>query len=96
MDKLIPFHEAVPRMGIAMQTGRNWLTQGKFPIPTFKIGRLRFIRESDLEAYFQGLVSDTISNPAETPLKVEPNSGTTFSFELSPRKRGRPRKQAAV
>lgn len=60
MDKLIPFREAAPRMGIAIQTARNWLTQGRFPIRTFKIGRLRFVRESDLQGYFDDLASDTV------------------------------------
>jgi len=50
-DKLISLKFAAWRLGIATQTARNWLVQGRFPVPTTKIGRLRMVRKSDVDRF---------------------------------------------
>lgn len=80
---MVSFIEGTTQIGIAEKTGRNWLTAGKFPIPTFLIGSRRMIRVSDLEEFVEGLGSK-ISQPV-ADIAVPPDTETK-------RRRGRPRK----
>lgn len=52
---LISYLEVAHKLGIANQTAKNWHTAGKFPIPTFLLGRRRMVRVSDLEAFVDSL-----------------------------------------
>ena len=52
---LISVSEAAERLGIAHKTARNWLYQGRFPVPTITLGRRRLVRVQDLEAFVASL-----------------------------------------
>lgn len=54
-DRLVPLKQAARALGIAEQTARNWLLEGKFPIKTVKLGYLRMVKKSDLDRYLAGL-----------------------------------------
>lgn len=90
MEKLIPFHEAVLRFGVRVQTGRNWLNLRKFPIPTYKVGRLRFVKESEMDAYFSSLPTDSSPIADQAPHLSLVEDTETGHFGLTHRKRGRP------
>lgn len=81
---LVSLKEGTKRIAMAEKTARNWLTAGKFPIPTHLIGSRRMIRVSDLEAFVAGLGSNNHLQPvAET---------TASNVAIQKRPRGRPRK----
>lgn len=50
---LIPFLSACESIGIPIQTARNKLSKGTFPIPTVMIGSRRFIHISDLANFIE-------------------------------------------
>lgn len=52
---LIPFAAGAECVGIAIQTGRNKLNRGEFPIPTLLSGSRRFIHIQDLATYVESL-----------------------------------------
>lgn len=52
---LISVPEAAERLGLRPQTARNWLWQGRFPVPTVTLGRRRLVRVQDLEAFVASL-----------------------------------------
>lgn len=84
---LVSFRDGTKRISLAEKTGRNWLTAGKFPVPTHLIGGKRMIRVCDLEEFVAGL-GPKISQPAadiNESLVPAPAAETK-------RRRGRPRK----
>lgn len=52
---LVPFAAGAECVGIAVQTARNKLNRGEFPIPTLLSGGRRFIHIQDLANYVEGL-----------------------------------------
>jgi hypothetical protein len=40
--------------GLKYQTTKNLVHQGKFPVPTYKLGRIRVADRAVVEAYFRG------------------------------------------
>jgi len=62
---LIPWTAASEVVGIAPQTARNRLTEGKFPIPTKLVESRRFIHIADLASYVDSL-------PTSKPITPEP------------------------
>lgn len=78
---------AAHAIGLAEQTARDKIWQGKFPIKTVKIGRKRLVVVADLARYYAELVGLDIETAA--PAAAEP-------AETAPaRPRGRPRKYPA-
>lgn len=80
----LTIREAAGMLCIAEKTARNWMTQGKFPIPTFKIGSRRVVRSIDLVTYADGLGSKNNCT----------DSLSAMSAHVQPitKSRGRPRK----
>ena len=65
---LVPFAAGAECVGIPVQTARNKLHKGEFPIPTVLTGNRRFIHIEDLANY--------VENLREQPLaKGEKNDG---------------------
>lgn len=50
----IPFSSAATAIGMAVQTGRNQLVRGTFPVRTIKLGGRRMVRLDDLAKYLDG------------------------------------------
>ena len=44
----VSLKEAAKALCIAEKTARNWLTQGKFPVRTYKIGGKLLVKVSEL------------------------------------------------
>lgn len=63
---LVCLDEAAAILGIAPKTARNWLSQGRFPTPTVKVGGKRLVRLSDLEAFVAGLVPAPVLGTVNT------------------------------
>jgi hypothetical protein len=82
-ELLITIREAAKLLCIAEKTARNWLTQGKFPVATFKIGARRVVRKIDLIKFIEGL-----GTLVGIPPVLSVNDGSDFQQK----KRGRPRK----
>jgi hypothetical protein len=80
---LASFIEVGLSIGIAEQTSRNWVSAGKFPIPTFLIGRKRMVRVADVEAFVDGL--------GKKPTDLEGTDSVPLCYAQKS-KRGRPRK----
>lgn len=89
MDKtlLVSVQEAARCLGIAEKTVRNWMSAGKFPVQTFRLGARRLIRRVDLELFVSGLGGDQ-SAPEPEPKPVP--------IEITKKHRGRPRKIALI
>lgn len=45
--------ELAPMLGLKYQTAKNLIHQGKFPIPTYKLGRIRVADRAVADAYFR-------------------------------------------
>ena len=89
MDKnlLISVPEAARCLGIAEKTVRNWMSAGKFPVQTFRLGARRLVRRADLELFVSGLgggLSASVVDVAPIPVA------------LIKQPRGRPRKTVDV
>lgn len=82
-ELLLTIREAAKLLCIAEKTARNWLTQGKFPVATFKIGARRVVRKIDLIKFIEGLGTFVGVHPA-----LSVNEGAIFQQK----KRGRHRK----
>ena len=82
-ELLLTIREASEMLCIAEKTARNWLTQGKFPVATFKIGARRVVRKNDLIRFIEGL-----GTLVGIPPVLSVNGGAVFQQK----KRGRPRK----
>jgi excisionase family DNA binding protein len=54
-DKLMSLTQAADILGIATQTARNWLLEGRFPVRTHKIGYRRMVKKSEIEQYLASL-----------------------------------------
>ena len=52
---LIPLVDACKVIGMSIQTARNQLVNGNFPIPTVLRGNRRFVHVSDLAAYVDSI-----------------------------------------
>lgn len=76
----ISLSDAAKVIGIAAKTARNWLSAGKFPIPTHRIGGKRLVRIEDIESFVSNLCGCT------APLVVE-------DLTHKPKHAGRPRKK---
>jgi excisionase family DNA binding protein len=55
----ISLSETAQSLGIAVKTARNWLSAGKFPIPTHRIGGKRLVRIEDIDAFVVSLCGGT-------------------------------------
>jgi Helix-turn-helix domain len=82
-ELLLTIREAAKLLCIAEKTARNWLTQGKFPVATFKIGARRVVRKIDLVKFIEGLGAF---------VGVHPVLSVTEGAIVQQKKRGRPRK----
>ena len=82
-ELLLTIREAAKLLCIAEKTARNWLTQGKFPVATFKIGARRVVRKIDLIKFIDGLGTFVGGHPV-----LSVNDEAIFQQK----KRGRPRK----
>ena len=82
-ELLITIREAAKVLCVAEKTARNWLTQGKFPIQTFKIGARRVVRRVDLQEFIDGLGTAIV-------VPGVPSVSPELTFQN--KKRGRPRK----
>lgn len=80
---LVSVPEAARCLGIAEKTVRNWMSAGRFPIQTFRLGARRLVRRADLELFVQSLGGGQSAPVVESEL-----------IPLTPVKkpRGRPRK----
>jgi len=88
MDKtlLVSVQEAARCLGIAEKTVRNWMSAGKFPVRTFRLGTRRLVRRVDLELFVSSLGGGQ-------PIPVlESENVTSVSTPVVVKQRGRPRK----
>lgn len=76
---LLSVDAAAHIIGISAKTVRNWLSAGRFPVKTVKVGDRRLVVAADLDRFLAELTGST----------------TTHAAEPAPRRRGRPRKNAA-
>jgi predicted DNA-binding transcriptional regulator AlpA len=81
---LISITYAAQILGISCKTARNWLSAGKFPVQTVRIGGRRMLRSIDLIRYVNQLTD--VDRPAYTVL----NKSDVPSQLVKPK--GRPRK----
>ncbi|MDD3381505.1 MAG: helix-turn-helix domain-containing protein [Rugosibacter sp.] len=79
-------HQAAAYLQISVKTARCWLSLGKFPVPTLKIGDRRLVPIKLLQAY----VSDLIGAASAAASAASAPSPTTTTTP-SKRGRGRPR-----
>ncbi len=95
----VPFPAACKFIGIARQTGDHWLAQGKFPVPTVRLGTrklgvpmagLQIWLEAALEGAGVGLAAVT-----EAPATCNPVQAV-LGIVSKKRGRGRPRKTAGA
>lgn len=77
---LVSITEAAGLLAIEPDTARKWIGTGRFPVPTYKLGRRRMIRYDELRAYVLSL------SPSTTPC-----GGATPCGRRVGRARGRPR-----
>lgn len=84
---LVGLADACATLGIAYQTGRNWISEGRFPVETFKVGSRRLARLADLQAFVDGLHAEEQNTalPPDPPAELAPPEVT------APRPRGRRR-----
>lgn len=80
----LTIREAASVLCIAEKTARNWMTQGKFPIPTFKIQSRRVVRLADLVHY-----ADALGN---SPMPSELITSSEAAVQPLAKRRGRPRR----
>jgi len=66
---LIPFTSAAEAAGIQIQTARNKLSSGTFPIKTVLNGSRRFIHVSDLADYIETLRAESSKSKRGRPTK---------------------------
>lgn len=67
---LIPLATASESVGINVQTARNRLVGGNFPIPTVLNGSRRFIHISDLASYVESLRDKSQKTKLGRPTKA--------------------------
>lgn len=79
---LLSLRDAAETLAISYKTARNWLNQGRFPVPTHLIGGKRVVKVADLQAFVAGLGIDCANDPSNE----SPESAPTPK-----RGRGRPR-----
>jgi len=77
---LVSITEAARLLAIEPDTARKWIGTGRFPVPTYKLGRRRMIRYDELRAYVLSLA------PSTTPC-----GGASPCGRRAGRARGRPR-----
>lgn len=88
---LISLAEAAVLIGIAPKTARNWLAQGRFPIPTVRVGGKRLVRVSDVEEYVAGLVPQPTTDALCTTLRTTKSAGNCKGDQPQQKRgRGRP------
>lgn len=76
----ISLAEASATLGIAVKTARNWLSAGKFPLPTYRLGGKRVVRVDDIESF----ISTFCGVPSVLTVDVQ---------HTATKRGGRPRKQ---
>lgn len=79
-ELFVSIRDAAGVLCIAEKTARNWLTLGKFPVQSFKIGSKRVVKVNDLLQFADRLGSE---------LDIPQMSGLPIPIQKS---RGRPRK----
>ena len=84
----VPFTISVSELGFNLGTARNWLCQGKFPLPIFRINGLNFVKRSDLIRYsddpatkFEGSVSN--SNLLDTNRRTRGRPPKKFNAQIA-------------
>lgn len=60
---LLPFVDAGTALAMKLQTARNQLVAGVFPVPTHKVGGRRVVRIDDLAAYIDAQTCAAASGP---------------------------------
>lgn len=65
-ELLITMAEATARISTAESTGRDWLNQEIFPVPTVKINGKRLVPVRLLEEYVEGLIEEALSEDPVT------------------------------
>ncbi|MDA8257571.1 MAG: helix-turn-helix domain-containing protein [Betaproteobacteria bacterium] len=76
---------ACEALGLSLQTGRNLLCQGQFPVPTVKIGARRLVPLAELEAFAWRLMAE-----------AKAADEATKQAAATPAKRGHPGKAALL
>lgn len=55
---LVSFAQSCGMLGMPLQTGRNLVCAGKYPVPTVKIGSRRLVPLDEIEAYVRRLTDE--------------------------------------
>lgn len=92
-NSLVSFKNAGARLSLAEKTARNWLWLGKFPVPTYKIGRKLVVKASEPDEYIDRLVPSSIPSAvpaieAKPPTAVAPKrAGRSTKYSEAARHR---------
>ena len=61
-ELIISMADATARISVAESTGRDWLSQGRFPIPTVLIHSKRLVPVRLLEQYVEDLIEAALND----------------------------------
>jgi len=83
---LADLRQAAAYLQISVKTARCWLSLGKFPVPTVRVGDRRLVPIALLKQYVSDLIASASASAAPSPSPTTPT--TTPNVK---RGRGRPR-----
>ena len=66
----IALKDVAPMFGLRYQTCKNLVHQGKFPVDTYKLGRIRVVDREVLQAYFIAMRERGLRAMQERPAKL--------------------------
>lgn len=90
---LVDMNQAAAYLQISVKTARCWLSLGKFPVPTIKVGDRRLVPIALLQAYVDDLVRAASTSAAAS---AAPAPSPTTTPAVIKRGRGRPRLEGGV
>ena len=83
----VPFTLCVKKLGFNIGTARNWLSQGKFPLPIHPINGLNFVKQSDLTIFKNNpsakFESSFNSNLLDSPRRGRPPNRQKIKVQLN-------------
>lgn len=64
--------DAAPLFGMTFDSIKNLISQNKFPVPTYKLGRNRVIDKDVLQAFFEEQKAQGLKKLAANPKSMQP------------------------
>lgn len=73
--RLIPFASVCDALSLALQTGYNQVSAGRFPLPVVRIGRRLFCRPGDVDEFVEtGVPLPPLPGATRAPLPPQPSA----------------------